>query len=205
MSDRRIPKYSVLAPLVLLALGCAGPGSRSYPDQHPPDVVTSEAPSIQGMITQKFSGRILIEEEPLDSSGSAKASVRLTRSTRILRSGGEPAREDDLQKGQRVSAWFDGPVLQSYPVQATAGAVRIESEEVSANLLEVDGIIRYHELEGGFYAIQSSDGETYNPTNLPDEYRQDGLPVRAKIRIRNDLMGIHQAGPLVEIVEIRQR
>jgi hypothetical protein len=197
LGDRCIPQYSdgsrdrrfALGAgrflLFLFGLGCAGPG-RSYPGQGASDAPTNEPPSIQGTVTQKSSDRILIEEEPLDSSGSAKASVQLSPSTRILRIGGEPGARDDLQRGQRVSAWF-------------------ESDEGAGNLVEIDGIIRYHELEGGFYAIQSREGETYNPTNLPDEFRQDGLPVRAKVRIRGDMMGIHQVGPLVEIVEIRKR
>lgn len=217
LEDRGIPQYSggprtlsgtiaLLAGLLLLPpLGCAGPGSRSHPGQVASDVVSNEPPSIQGTVTERSRDRILIEEEPLDSSGSAKASVQLTPSTRILRIGGDTGAMDDLRKGQRVSAWFDGPVMQSYPVQARAKAVRIESEEGTGNLVEIEGIIRYHELEGGFYAIQSRDGETYNPTNLPQDFRQDGLPVRAKFRIREDMMGIHQAGPLVEIVEIRKR
>lgn len=204
--DRCIPQYSE-GPrlLLLLALGCAGPGSQSYPGQGGSDGSTNEPPSIQGTVTQKLSDRLLIEEEPLDSSGSAKASVQLTPSTRILRIEGDRGARDDLRKGQRVSVWFDGPVRQSYPVQATAKAVRIDSEEGAANLVEIEGIVRYHELEGGFYAIQSREGETYNPTNLPEEFRQDGLPVRARVRIRGDMMGIHQVGPLVEIVEIRKR
>ena len=149
--------------------------------------------------------RILIEEEPLDSTGSAKANVRLTSSTRVLRSSGEDSRPDDLRVGQKVSAWFNGPVMQSYPVQATARAVRIESDNELEDEMEIEGVIRYHELEGGFYAIQSKDGETYNPINLPEEFRQDGLPVRVRLRLRNDMMGVHQAGPLAEIVEIRKR
>lgn len=217
MKDRCIPQYSdrrrnlpgslmlTIRLLLLLTLGCAGPGSQSYPGRGASDVSTNEPPSIQGTVTRRSSDRILIEEEPLDSSGSAKASVQLTPSTRILRLGGEPGAREDVRKGQRVSAWFDGPVRQSYPVQATAKAVRIDSEEGAANLVEIEGIIRYHELEGGFFALQSRDGETYNPTNLPEEFRQDGLPVRAKVRIRGDMMGIHQVGPLVEIVEIRKR
>lgn len=217
MKDRCIAQYSArrrnlpgslmltIRLLLLLTLGCAGPGSQSYPGQGASDVSTNEPPSIQGTITQKSSDRILIEEEPLDSSGSAKASVQFTPSTRILRPGGEPAAPEDVRKGQRVSAWFDGPVRQSYPVQATAKAVRIDSDEGAANLVEIEGIIRYHELEGGFFALQSRDGETYNPTNLPEEFRQDGLPVSAKVRIRGDMMGIHQVGPLVEIVDIRKR
>jgi len=194
-----------LAAFLLLVLGCAGSGPRSSSSGRTPDAVTNEAPSIQGRVTEKSSGRILIEEEPLDSSGSAKASVRLTRSTRILRSSGEPATIDDLQTGQRVSAWFEGPVAQSYPVQASASAIRIEAEADRSNAVEIDGIIRFHQLEGGFFAIQSREGETYNAINLPEEFRQDGLPVWAKVRIRHDMMGIHQTGQLVEIVQIKRR
>jgi hypothetical protein len=168
-------------------------------------VVTTEVPSIRGTITQRAPERILIEEEPLDSAGSAKASVRLTRSTLVVRGSGEAVHPDELQVGRKVSAWFEGPVMESYPVQATAGAVRIETEEAGGNQMEIVGVIRYYELEGGFYAIRGEDGETYNPTNLPDEFRQDGLPVVAKIRLRHDMMSIQQAGALVEIIEIRRR
>jgi hypothetical protein len=34
---------------------------------------------------------------------------------------------DDLSAGQRVAVWFTGPVAESYPVQATAGAIEILS------------------------------------------------------------------------------
>jgi hypothetical protein len=187
--------------LLLLGFACAGPGSRSSP----PDVVTTEAPSIRGTITRAGGDRILVEEEPLDSSGSAKANVRLTASTRVLRGSGEAARRRDLRVGQQVSAWFDGPVMESYPVQARASAVRIETEDGDGNQMEIRGVVRYYELEGGFYGIRSEEGETYNPINLPAEFRQDGLPVWASVRLRNDMMGIHQAGALVEIIEIRKR
>jgi hypothetical protein len=191
---------------LLMGLACGGPGSTSNPGSRQGlDVVTSEAPSIRGTVTRASPDRILIEEEPLDSTGSAKAIVRLTPSTHVLRSSGETSRPDDLHIGQKVSAWFDGPVMESFPVQATAKAVRIESEDELASEIEIDGVIRYHELEGGFYAVQSKDGETYNPINLPDEFRQDGLPVRARLRLRNDMMGVHQVGPMVEIMEIRKR
>lgn len=198
----------ILGAAVALVIfpGCGGPGSRPRPGhQIDRNVVTTEVPSIRGIITQRAPERILIEEEPLDSAGSAKASVRLTRSTRVVRASGEAVHPDKLQVGQQVSAWFEGPVMESYPVQATAGAVRIETEEAGGNQMEIVGVIRYYELEGGFYAIRGEDGETYNPTNLPDEFRQDGLPVVAKIRLRHDMMSIQQAGALVEIIEIRRR
>jgi hypothetical protein len=189
--------------LLLLGFTYAAPGCRPGPPKTP-DVVT-EAPSIRGTITRLAAGRILVEEEPLDSSGSAKASVRLTASTRVLRASGEALGRQDLRVGQQVSAWFDGPVMQSYPVQATASAVRIENEDGGENQMEISGVVRYYELEGGFYGIRTEEGESYNPINLPAEFRQDGLPVWAKVRLRNDMMSIHQAGPLVEIIDIRKR
>jgi hypothetical protein len=196
----------VAAMALVFCPACSGAGSRPGPGHRTaPDVVTTEIPSIRGRITQRTPERILIEEEPLDSAGSAKASVRLTRSTLVVRGSGEAVDPDELRTGQQVSAWFEGPVMESYPVQATAGAVRIETTDAGGNEMEIDGVIRYYELEGGFYGIRSEDGETYNPTNLPEEFRQDGLPVVAKVRLRHDMVSIQQAGALVEIVEIRKR
>jgi heat shock protein HslJ len=71
--------------------------------------------------------------------------------------------------------------------------------------IHITGVVRYSELEGGFYAIRGADGITYNPTNLPAEFRKDGLPVEADARRRNDVVGIHQVGPIVQLVRIRAR
>jgi hypothetical protein len=71
--------------------------------------------------------------------------------------------------------------------------------------LEINGVIRYSELEGGFFAIEGSDGVTYDPMNLPPEFRKDGLPVEATVRRRDDAVGIHQVGPIVELERIRIR
>jgi hypothetical protein len=42
---------------------------------------------------------------------------------------GGTGRPADLGPGQMVSVWFDGPVEESYPVQATATDVRILLED----------------------------------------------------------------------------
>ena len=204
--DQENPLARLIAAVLLVAFGCAGPSSRSLrPDRDAEDLVATEAPSIQGTVTRRSQDRILVEEEPLDSSGSAKASVRLTGNTSVLRSSGNPAARSDLAVGQKVSVWYSGPVMESYPVQATAAAVRIDDEKEPGIGMELEGVIRYNELEGGFYTIQTKEGEAYNPINLPKDFQQDGLPVRARVRLRDDMMGIHQVGPLVEIVEIDKR
>lgn len=69
----------------------------------------------------------------------------------------------------------------------------------------VTGTVRYFALEGGFFAIRGDDSVTYDPTNLAEAFREDGLRVRAELRLRPDMMGIHQVGPIVEIVEISRQ
>ena len=60
-------------------------------------------------------------------------------------------------------------------------------------------------LEGGYFAIRGEDGVSYDPTNLPAEFQKDGLKVEAEARRRDDMMGIHQGGPIVQLVRIRAR
>src|SRR6202049_2922720 len=89
-------------------------------------------PPIRGTITSLTpiagKGVILVEERPQDQAGSAKASVTVNAASRIYRgrvSGSTKASFSDLQKGQLIEVWFAGPVLTSYPVQATASVIVI--------------------------------------------------------------------------------
>ncbi|MDF1553994.1 MAG: hypothetical protein P1P84_13070 [Deferrisomatales bacterium] len=71
-----------------------------------------------------------------------------------------------------------------------------------ADLLEIVGTVAYKDLEGGFYAIDGDDGEKYDPINLPEAFRKDGLRVKATARLKPEMMGFHMYGAIVEIVEI---
>ena len=88
--------------------------------------VPEEPPSIVGVVTGIDGDRVRIEENPTQSSGSAKAVVRLLSVTRILGRDGQNLRADSLRVGLRVRAWFTGPVAESYPVQTAAAAIVIE-------------------------------------------------------------------------------
>jgi hypothetical protein len=35
----------------------------------------------------------------------------------------------------------------------------------------------YKDMEGGFFAIDGDDGKTYDPINLPDSFKINGLKV----------------------------
>ena len=73
---------------------------------------------------------ILIEERPGMEAGGDKSHVTVPAGVRIWRrtgTGFTEARFADLKLGQTVSAWFSGPVAESYPTQATAGALSIDA------------------------------------------------------------------------------
>jgi hypothetical protein len=77
--------------------------------------------------------------------------------------------------------------------------------EEAGTEVRITGVVKHLELEGGFYAIRGDDGVTYDPTNLPPAFQRDGLRVEAEARRRDDMMGVHQAGPIVQLVRIRAR
>jgi hypothetical protein len=96
--------------------------------------IPGSAPSIHGTITSLrpsgSAGSVLVEENPADQAGSAKASVTVSATTRIYLGQGTTSRRAqfaDLRTGQRVDVWFDGPVATSYPVQAAAAVIVILS------------------------------------------------------------------------------
>lgn len=91
------------------------------------------------------------------------------------------------------------------------GAGAIQSDETAASkkavhrqadTVEIQGTVVYKDLEGGFYAIEGDDGRTYDPINLPAFFKKNGLRVSATVRYKNDVVGIHMAGDMVEIVDI---
>ena len=107
--------------LALVVIGCA-------------DRTPSRAPDITGQITRATTSvvdgsrrvTILVEAVPNDLSGSAKALVTVDRTTRIFNANANiSAKVEDLLPGTTVSVWFEGPVAESYPVQARAGTLLI--------------------------------------------------------------------------------
>lgn len=77
-------------------------------------------------------GLVLIEGAKESDTQVDKASVTVRRETELyIRRGGgrgSPAEFAALREGQKVEARFTGPVLESYPVQATAAEITIIEE-----------------------------------------------------------------------------
>lgn len=74
----------------------------------------------------------------------------------------------------------------------------------SGETLHIKGTVRHLDLEGGLFVIRDAAGTQYDPTNLPESFRKDGMSVEAEARRRDDLVSIGMVGPIVELVRIRQ-
>ncbi len=74
-----------------------------------------------------------------------------------------------------------------------------------SDTFEMQGTIVRKNIEGGFYAIDGDDGRKYNPINLSESFRKDGLKVKVTARLRMDAMSIHMYGAIIEVVEIAEK
>ncbi len=121
---RPIILAGLLFSLLVLLLACAA----SEPTPTTP-------PAIRGSITSRTSapggdlvGSILVEGQVEAGTTFDKATIAVTVKTRIFEQTAQERRQatfDALQMGRTIEAWFDGPVAESYPVQATASDIVI--------------------------------------------------------------------------------
>ena len=72
------------------------------------------------------------------------------------------------------------------------------------DMIKGTGTIEYLSFEGGFYGIIADDGEHYDPTNLPQPFRQDGMRVQFKLEIVENQASFHMWGTIVEVIRIAE-
>ena len=104
----------------------------------------------------------------------------------------------------RTLRTFLTPLLLLAAVGCSAGAL-VPTPPCDAELCDLRGHIAWLDLEGGFWALRGDDQVTYEPLNLPADFRQDGLRVRATVRIRRDVGTYRMVGPVVEVLSIRRQ
>ena len=68
----------------------------------------------------------------------------------------------------------------------------------------ITGIVLHVPVEGGFYGLLADNGTKYDPTNLPQEYRHNGLRVRFQVVPKKGMVSIHMWGTIVEILKIEK-
>lgn len=71
------------------------------------------------------------------------------------------------------------------------------------NLIRTTGTVVYMNLEGGFYGIAGDDNVNYDPLNLKEEFREDGLEVEFTAYPAEDMASFHMWGQIVEIRSIK--
>ena len=132
----RIVGGAVLMLMSLIVVGCgqsALPPGGAATHAAEQVVLPAEEPGIVGSITNvgmvdgpaNVRGLIRIEQNPAEET-SPKDEVKITDSTRLISQKGQDlhtAAFADLKVGQQVKAWYDGPVAESFPRQATARVV----------------------------------------------------------------------------------
>jgi hypothetical protein len=74
----------------------------------------------------------------------------------------------------------------------------------SGDNFSVTGTIVFLSFEGGFYGIKGDDGRSYDPTNLPVEFRKEGIRVRFEAKELRDRASFHMWGTIVELVHIEK-
>ena len=102
----------------------------------------------------------------------------------VVLAGGMPLEDDYVNKGSQPSVSVS------------------DSDETDVDTFELHGTVVYKDMEGGFFAIDGDDGKTYNPINLPDSFKINGLKVNITAKLRNDMGSIHMVGDIIEIVKI---
>ena len=75
-------------------------------------------------------GRYLVES-PAGSPGVGKCVVRISPETELINADGT-AIDLPVSVGSDVSVWFTGPIMKSYPAQATAARLVVHSRAQSA-------------------------------------------------------------------------
>ena len=85
----------------------------------------------------------------------------------------------------------------------TGCSPKTQVKEQAFDGMIITGIIKYVEIEGGFYGIISDDGNKYDPVNLAPEYRKDGLRIKAGVSVQKNMISIHMWGTLIRINQIQ--
>ena len=125
MTNMRTCPMTALLSGALLLSACS-PSATGPLAPNVPASSSRTTPSITGQVTAIALPVVVVEENPTEPHGSAKARVRITEATQVLREGEGIVGVTKLGVGQQVTVWFTGPVMESYPLQATAGVIVIE-------------------------------------------------------------------------------
>ena len=67
-------------------------------------------------------------------------------------------------------------------------------------IVKVIGTMSHIDLEGGFWGIIADNGKYYDPINLPDVLKKEGLRVNFTLKVLKNRASVHMWGEMVEIL-----
>ncbi|MBT8448651.1 MAG: hypothetical protein KJO69_03125 [Gammaproteobacteria bacterium] len=62
--------------------------------------------------------------------------------------------------------------------------------------------VKYIAIEGGFYGLETADGQQFLPRNLDKNYQTDGTVIRFKVQPVEGVMTTQQWGTLVRLSDV---
>jgi hypothetical protein len=121
---------AALAVLGAAVVGGCGGATAAQPASPSPSAPPSGPADITGVVDTLTPGSaggaaLLVVADGSAAGEYDKAWVSVTPDTVVWTLEGAKGTAAGLGLGQTVSVWFTGPVRESYPVQATAGVVRV--------------------------------------------------------------------------------
>jgi len=76
-------------------------------------------------------------------------------------------------------------------------------EGAAPDTVAIDATVRFHDIEGGCWALAVSSTAQLEPVNLPHEFRVDGLRVHVTIT-GAEMASVCMIGPTVKVLEIER-
>jgi heat shock protein HslJ len=96
-------------------------------------------------------------------------------------------------------------ILSACAGSSEKGWLELSPENAASEpVLRITGTVHHLDLEGGLFVIRDAGGTQYNPVNLPETFRSEGVTVEADARRRDNVASIGMVGPVVELLRIRR-
>jgi hypothetical protein len=75
---------------------------------------------------------------------------------------------------------------------------------IPADVISGTGTVKQVGVEGGFFGIVGDDGQNYDPQNLPEDLKVDGLKVKFQLKKSENQASFHMWGIVVDVVKIEK-
>lgn len=84
--------------------------------------------------------------------------------------------------------------LASLAIVGACGVLDVETVDIDSS-----GVVRFVDVEGGCWVIDAADSTRYEPINLQEGARVDGLVVLFRANRRRDVATICEVGEIIEL------